>query len=69
MAQAGRLVELKRKERYDFVVVGVGGIMTTDDIRGYFALGVDAVMSATGAMWDPFLAYKYWREEQASGDR
>jgi dihydroorotate dehydrogenase (NAD+) catalytic subunit len=64
MAQAARLVELRRKERYDFIVVGVGGIMTTADIRAYFSLGVDAVMSATGAMWDPYLAYRYWEEEE-----
>jgi dihydroorotate dehydrogenase len=69
MAQAGRLVELRRKERYDFAIVGVGGVMTTDDIRSYFALGVDAVMSATGAMWDPYLAYKYWKEEQGAKNR
>ncbi|HET6370006.1 MAG TPA: dihydroorotate dehydrogenase, partial [Nitrospiria bacterium] len=68
MAQAARLVELRRKERYDFIVVGVGGIMTTADIRAYFSLGVDAVMSATGAMWDPYLAYRYWKEEETRSE-
>ncbi len=62
MAQATRVVDLVRKERYDFSVIGVGGVMTTQHIRDYFNLGVDAVMSATGAMWDPWLAYKYWEE-------
>jgi len=33
--------------------------MTADHIRDYFNIGVDAVMSATGAMWDPHLAEKY----------
>jgi dihydroorotate dehydrogenase (NAD+) catalytic subunit len=70
MAQAARLVEVRRKERYDFIIVGVGGVMTTEDIRAYFALGVDVVMSATGAMWDPYLAYRYWKEEETrSGNR
>lgn len=69
MAQAARLVDLRRKECYQFVVIGVGGIMTTEDIRSYFSLGVDAVMSATGAMWDPYLAYRYWEEEQERGNR
>lgn len=62
MAQAARIVDLRRKEKYDFAVIGVGGVMTTDHIRDYLNLGVDAVMSATGAMWDPLLAYKYWKE-------
>ena len=64
MRQASRIVDLKQKEKYDFVVVGVGGVMTPGHIREFFNVGVDAVMSATGAMWDPFLAYKYWKEER-----
>ncbi len=62
MAQAARIVELKQKEKYDFSIIGVGGVMTTHHIREYLHLGVDAVMAATGAMWDPFLAYRYWKE-------
>ena len=65
MAQAARIVGLKRKERYDFEIVGVGGVMTTGHIREFLNVGVDAVMTATGAMWDPFLAYNYWKEEAA----
>ncbi|MBN4054737.1 dihydroorotate dehydrogenase [Nitrospira defluvii] len=66
MTQARRLVDLKNKKHFDFIIVGVGGAMTTHDIRAYFDLGVDAVMSATGAMWDPYLAYKYWEEEKGN---
>lgn len=62
MAQAARIVELKKEGRYDFSIIGVGGIMTVDHIRQFFDLGVDAVMSATGAMWNPQLAYQYWKE-------
>jgi len=65
MAQAQRIITLKKKERYDVEVVGVGGVMTTAHIQDYFDLGVDAVMSATGAMWDPFLAKRYWQESQS----
>ncbi len=59
MAQAARIVALKRKKQYDFEIVGVGGVMTPEHIRDYLALGVDGVMSATGAMWDPLLASKF----------
>jgi dihydroorotate dehydrogenase len=62
MAQAARIVALKQEEKYDFAIIGVGGIMTTDHIWEYRSLGVDAVMSATGAMWNPHLAYHYWKE-------
>jgi dihydroorotate dehydrogenase len=60
MEQAGRLITLRQKEKYDFAIVGVGGVMTADHVRQFFDLGVDAVMSATGAMWNPHLAYQYW---------
>jgi len=60
LTQAERLVALRAKEQYDFVVVGVGGIMTPTDIDAYLGAGVDAVMSATGAMWNPYLAAN-WR--------
>ncbi|MFQ5580889.1 MAG: dihydroorotate dehydrogenase [Nitrospiria bacterium] len=62
MDQAARIVDLKRKAQYDFEVIGVGGVMTPEHIQSYLALGVDGVMSATGAMWDPLLAYRYWTQ-------
>jgi dihydroorotate dehydrogenase len=52
-------VEEKRRHGYDFVLIGVGGIMTPEDIDRFMALGVDAVEVATAAMWDPYLAYRY----------
>lgn len=53
------LVESKAKNRYDFATVGVGGIMTPSDIDTFLGAGVDAVETATAAMWDPYLAYRY----------
>ncbi len=64
LEQAKRIVALRQQEKYDFAIVGVGGVMTTDHIRKFMNCGVDAVMSATGAMWNPALAYQYWKEDQ-----
>jgi dihydroorotate dehydrogenase len=66
LLQAQRLVRLRADEKYDFAVVGVGGVMTPTDIDAYLAAGVDAVMSATGAMWDPYLAAS-WRRTHGAG--
>jgi dihydroorotate dehydrogenase len=52
-------VDEKRRNAYDFALIGVGGIMTPADIDRFLALGVDAVEVATAAMWDPYLAYRY----------
>jgi len=66
LAQVSRLGHLRQKERYDFVIIGVGGIMNAEDLDRYFQMGADAAMSATGAMWDPYLAYRYWEKENQS---
>ena len=51
-----RLNEIRKKGGYDFVIVGVGGVMTPDDYLEYREAGADLVQSATGAMWNPELA-------------
>ena len=34
----------------------MGGVTSVEDFREYMSLGVDAALSATGAMWKPNLA-------------
>ncbi len=59
------LCETRKKNRYDFVMIGVGGIMTPDDVHEFLGCGIDAVEVATAAMWDPYLAYRYYLTHQA----
>lgn len=57
LEMAQRIVAYKKKKGWkDFVVVGVGGVVSVDDYWEYMKRGVDAVQSATGAMWKPDLA-------------
>ena len=51
-----RLVRLRDEMGLGFAVVGVGGVSSAADYKAYRAAGADAVMSATGAMWNPRLA-------------
>ncbi|MBI2196841.1 hypothetical protein HYU45_04525 [Candidatus Daviesbacteria bacterium] len=37
-------------------IIGVGGVTKPEDYFEYRQAGADAVMSATGAMWNPYLA-------------
>lgn len=37
-------------------IIGVGGVTKPEDYFEYKEAGADAVMSATGAMWNPYLA-------------
>lgn len=51
-----RLKKIKDKEGYKFSITGVGGVTKPQDYFTYRDAGADAVMSATGAMWNPLLA-------------
>lgn len=51
-----RLVKIRQKIGADFKITGVGGVTTPDDYFEYKNAGADVVMSATGAMWNPYLA-------------
>lgn len=51
-----RLARLRDELDLDYAVVGVGGVADVGDYRAYRTAGADAVMSATGAMWNPALA-------------
>jgi dihydroorotate dehydrogenase (NAD+) catalytic subunit len=62
LTQVERAAEIRRRHRLDFSLIGVGGIMAVEDILAYEKAGADASMSATGAMWDPYLALKYYQE-------
>jgi dihydroorotate dehydrogenase (NAD+) catalytic subunit len=56
-----RLLKLRSQLNLDYAVVGMGGVITADDYKEYQELGADAVMSATGAMWNPNLAQEIWQ--------
>lgn len=51
-----RLNKLREKLNMKFTIIGVGGVTTRTDYQEYRQAGADAVMSATGAMWNPYLA-------------
>lgn len=57
-----RLKKIREQNNYKFQIIGVGGVTTPKDYTDYIYAGADAVMSATGAMWDPFLAQEIKQE-------
>lgn len=50
------LKAIKDKNQYAFAIDGIGGVTTPQDYVDYKEAGANAVMSATGAMWNPYLA-------------
>ncbi len=51
-----RLKKLHEEFGYSFTIIGVGGVMNAEDFQEYRNAGADIIMSATGAMWNPYLA-------------
>ena len=51
-----KLKKIKDENNYKFSITGVGGVTVPEDYFEYEKAGADAVMSATGAMWNPYLA-------------
>ncbi len=51
-----KLAQIRKKNKYSFSISGVGGVISVKDYLEYRQAGADAVMSATGAIWNPYLA-------------
>ncbi len=51
-----RMHTIKDKRGFTFSLEGVGGVTVPSDYKEYRDAGADVVMSATGAMWNPYLA-------------
>ncbi len=51
-----KLKKLQSELGLSYTIIGVGGVTMADDFFEYRDAGADAVMSATGAMWNPYLA-------------
>ena len=51
-----RLKKLREEFNMDYAIVGSGGVTIPSDFKEYRNAGADIVMTATGAMWNPYLA-------------
>lgn len=51
-----KLKKLRKEFGYSYTIIGVGGVTKPEDFFEYRKAGADIVMSATGAMWNPYLA-------------
>ncbi len=51
--------EIIQKEKLDLNLIGVGGISLPEHFDVFFKAKANAAMTATGMMWDPYLAAKY----------
>jgi len=55
--------EINKKEKLDLAIMGTGGITLPEHFDLFFHAGADVAMSATGMLWDPYLALRYHMEK------
>lgn len=56
LSMVERISRVRKEKNYAFEIVGIGGVMNPQDFLEYRSKGADVVQSATGAMWNPYLA-------------
>lgn len=59
-----RLAAIREKLGLSYEIIGVGGVCTPQDYDAYRAAGANAVLSATGAMFNPYLAQEIKSSQQ-----
>lgn len=65
LEMVNKLNKIRRKRNYKYEIVGIGGVITPSDYFKYRKTGADIAQSATGAMWNPYLAYEISKEENS----
>jgi dihydroorotate dehydrogenase len=51
--------KIKKEEKLDLTILGVGGITLPEHFNLFLENGANSAMTATGMMWDPYLATRY----------
>lgn len=54
-----------RQEQLSLGLAGCGGIMLPEHFDAFLAAGADVALTATGMMWDPYLASKWHQRKRA----
>jgi dihydroorotate dehydrogenase len=62
LSMVEKLNKLRDRLQQNFEIIGVGGVMNSDDYLRYREKGADLVQSATGAMWSPHLGHDVWEK-------
>ncbi len=61
-----RLVEINQAEKLNLVVFGMGGITLPKHFNEFLNIGADIALSATGMMWNPYLAAQFHQQTRRS---
>jgi dihydroorotate dehydrogenase len=60
-----KLVEINQTEKLNLVILGMGGITIPDHFNEFLNSGADIALSATGMMWNPYLAAQFHQQTRS----
>lgn len=59
-----KIKQINDKQQLNLVILGMGGITSPEHFQQFFNAGADIALSATGMMWNPYLACQYHQQQQ-----
>lgn len=59
-----KISQINKEQKLDLTLLGMGGITLPEHFKAFFNAGADVALSATGMMWNPYLASQYHQQEQ-----
>jgi dihydroorotate dehydrogenase len=57
-----KLVQINQNEKLNLAILGMGGIIFPEHFSEFLNTGVDVALSATGMMWNPYLAAQFHQQ-------
>lgn len=55
--------EINQKHQLGLTLLATGGALLPEHLQEFFDAGADSAMTATGMLWDPYLAMRYHKKE------
>ncbi|MEN9916150.1 MAG: dihydroorotate dehydrogenase [Pseudomonadota bacterium] len=60
-----KLVQINQTEKLNLTILGMGGITMPEHFNEFLNTGADIVLSATGMMWNPYLAKQFHQQTRS----
>ena len=60
-----KLVQINQAEKLNLVILGMGGVTLPEHFNEFFNVGADIALSATGMMWNPYLAAQFHQQTRS----
>ncbi|MEM1282208.1 MAG: dihydroorotate dehydrogenase [Chlamydiota bacterium] len=57
-------LQINNRHNLGLKIMSTGGALLPDHLTEFIDAGADVAMTATGMMWDPYLAYRYHQQER-----